>query len=152
VYLAMGWSALFCYFELAKSYSHSTLLPLPLGGVFYSVGAILNLLHWPVLLPGVFGAHELFHFFVIAGSACHIFFMAKVVAPSSPPAPLTEDVSLPQPVFEPTRESAWERRTRWLPHFSAPGRRVKIMRSTHARIGAGDDLDAMPHDNAVGAA
>ena len=82
VYLAMGWGALFCYFELAKTYSHSTLLPLPLGGVFYSVGAILNLMQWPVLLPEVFGAHELLHFLVIAGSSCHIFFMAKVVVPS----------------------------------------------------------------------
>ena len=48
VYLAMGWGALFCYFELAKTYSHRTLLPLPLGGVFYSVGAVLNLARWPV--------------------------------------------------------------------------------------------------------
>ena len=37
---------------------------------------------WPVLLPGVLGAHELLHFLVIAGSACHVFFMGKVVAPS----------------------------------------------------------------------
>ena len=72
VYLAMGWGALFCYFKLAEVHSHRTLLPLPLGGVFYSVGAVLNLLRWPVLLPGVLAAHELLHFFVIAGSACHI--------------------------------------------------------------------------------
>ena len=76
-YLVMGWGALFCYFELARTYSHRTLLPLPLGGMFYSVGAVLNLARWPVLFPGVFAAHELFHFLVIAGSACHIFFMHR---------------------------------------------------------------------------
>ena len=77
VYLAMGWGALFCYFELAKTYSHWTLLPLPLGGVFYSVGAVLNLARWPVLFPGVFAAHELFHFLVIAGSAATSFSCSK---------------------------------------------------------------------------
>jgi hemolysin III len=86
VYLAMGWGSLVCYRELARGYSHRTLLPLPLGGVFYSVGAVLNLAKWPVLSPGVFAAHELFHFFVIAGSACHIVFMLNVVVPA--PGPL----------------------------------------------------------------
>ena len=82
IYLMMGWGALFCYFELARTYSHRTLSPLPLGGMFYSVGAVLNLARWPVFLPGVFAAHELFHLFVIAGSACHVFFMIKVVVPA----------------------------------------------------------------------
>ena len=37
-----------------------------LGGLFYSVGAVMNLMHWPALVPGVFAAHEIFHFFVIS--------------------------------------------------------------------------------------
>jgi len=118
VYLAMGWGALFCYFELAKTYSHGTLLPLPLGGVFYSVGAVLNLARWPVLFPGVFAAHELFHFFVIAGSACHIFFMIKVVVPSPAPVSLPLRAHLPQVVLKPRREREPARRSRWLPHFT----------------------------------
>ena len=47
---------------------HRVLRPLLTGGVLYSVGAVLNLLHWPVIWPGVFRAHELFHLFVMAGS------------------------------------------------------------------------------------
>ena len=78
----MGWGSLFCYRELARTYSHRTLLPLPLGGIFYSVGAAINLAQWPVFSPGVFGSHELFHLFVIAGSACHILFMSRVVVPA----------------------------------------------------------------------
>jgi hemolysin III len=85
IYLAMGWGSLVCYRELARTYSHRALLPMPLGGVFYSVGAVFNLARWPVLSPGVFAAHELFHFFVIAGSACHIFFMLTVVVPAPGP-------------------------------------------------------------------
>jgi hypothetical protein len=45
------------------------------------VGAVLNLLHWPNLLPGIFGAHELFHMFVLAGSLAHYWFILTVVVP-----------------------------------------------------------------------
>jgi hemolysin III len=86
IYLALGWGVLICYRELARNHSHRTLLSLPLGGVLYSVGALMNLMNWPVLRPGVFGAHELFHFFVLAGSACHVHFMFRVVVPAREPA------------------------------------------------------------------
>ena len=66
-YLAMGWGALFVYFEVARVVSHRSMRPLVVGGVLYSVGALLNLMHWPVLWPGVFGSHELFHLWVMAG-------------------------------------------------------------------------------------
>jgi hemolysin III len=118
MYLAMGWGALFCYFELAKRYSHSTLMPLPLGGLFYSIGAILNLMKWPVLLPGVLGAHELLHFLVIAGSVCHVFFMGKVVALSPASARLTVHVSIAQTVQKTRREKATQPGSRWLPHIA----------------------------------
>ena len=52
----------------------------------HSLGAVLNLLHWPVLLPGIFGAHELFHMFVLAGSLAHYRFILKVVVPFAPTA------------------------------------------------------------------
>jgi hemolysin III len=125
VYLAMGWGALFCYFELAKSYPHSTLLPLPLGGLFYSIGAIFNLLRWPVLLPGVLGAHELLHFLVIAGSACHIFFMGKVVAPAPASSRSPAHVSIGLPTQKTRRERATHPANRWLPHIHLQGRPAK---------------------------
>jgi hemolysin III len=81
VYLGMGWGAVICYFEIAQTISHRALLPVILGGLSYSVGALLNLMHWPVLFPGVFGTHELFHFFVLAGSLAHYQFILKVVVP-----------------------------------------------------------------------
>jgi hemolysin III len=86
VYLAMGWSSLFCYFKLARTHTHHALAPLLLGGLLYSTGAAINLAHWPVLAPGIFGSHELFHFFVIAGSASHVYFMLSVVIPAREPS------------------------------------------------------------------
>ena len=96
-YLVMGWGALFCYNELARTHSHRKLLLLPLGGLFYSVGAVMNLMHWPAIVPGVFAAHEIFHFFVIAGTTCHVLFMLGVVIPSPEPAtlPVRAGVRLP---------------------------------------------------------
>jgi hemolysin III len=82
-YLAMGWGALFCYIELTRRLSHRTMLPIVVGGVLYSLGAIFNLLHFPVLWPGIFEAHELFHILVVAASVCHFCFILKVVGPSA---------------------------------------------------------------------
>ncbi len=100
-YLAMGWGILFCYRELGRSLSHRSLLPLPLGGAFYSVGALINLYGWPVLEPGVFGSHELFHFFVIAGSVCHAQFMLRVVVPAHQPSNWNDPVDRLAPSSQP---------------------------------------------------
>ncbi len=84
LYLGMGWGALACYSEIARVVSHRRLVPIVVGGLSYSLGAVLNLLRWPVLLPGIFGAHELFHLFVLAGSLAHYRFILKVVVPFAP--------------------------------------------------------------------
>ena len=67
--------------RLLDALSHRNLLPIVVGGVLYSLGAVINLLHQPVLWPGVFQAHELFHIFVVAGSLAHYWFMLTVIAP-----------------------------------------------------------------------
>jgi hemolysin III len=85
LYLAMGWGAAFSYAELAKTWPHRRLRLILVGGVLYSIGAAINLMHWPNLWPDVFGFHELFHLFVIAGTGAHVWFMATVVVPA--PAP-----------------------------------------------------------------
>lgn len=80
-YLALGWGALLCYVQMARVLSHRRLAPLVAGGVLYSVGAVFNLLHWPVLWPGVIGHHELFHLWVMAGTSAHFWFMLTAVVP-----------------------------------------------------------------------
>ncbi len=86
LYMGMGWGVVVCYFEIAQAVLHRALMPIIVGGLSYSVGALLNLLHWPVLVPGTFGAHELFHFFVLGGSLAHYCFILKVVVPFAPGA------------------------------------------------------------------
>ena len=117
IYLAMGWGVVFCYRELARLLGHRTLLPLPVGGAFYSVGAIINLAGWPVLFPGILGAHDLFHFFVIAGSACHVLFMLRTVVPAEQPAgwldPVLDSGAMRVPQLAPAQPLPPSRFSRW---------------------------------------
>jgi hemolysin III len=80
LYIFMGWSGALCYMQLALVVSHRQLCLLWIGGLFYSVGALMNSLHWPRITPG-FGPHEVFHIFVMMGSICHFWFMLRVIAP-----------------------------------------------------------------------
>jgi hemolysin III len=85
-YLAMGWLGMLTYFELARKLSHAKMWAMWAGGGFYTVGAVINTLHWPAFAPGVFGSHELFHLFVMAGTAFHFWFMLTVATfPTSRP-------------------------------------------------------------------
>lgn len=74
-YLAMGWGGLWCYASLRPGFSHAQLALMPTGGILYSVGAVFHVVHEPVVWPGVFGAHELFHVLVVAGAASHFLFI-----------------------------------------------------------------------------
>ncbi len=124
VYLTLGWGALICYFKLAQTFSHRTLIPLPLGGVFYTTGAVINLLRWPVFVPGFFAAHELFHLFVVAGSACHIYFMFDVVIPSSALAASASNAASSERWLRPTLDHALVRGSKWWRHSPANQRPV----------------------------
>jgi hemolysin III len=96
LYLVMGWGSVFCYVEVARRISYRALLPILVGGLLYSVGAVFNLLHQPVLWPGVFESHELFHLFVVAGSLSHFWFMLAVVVP------FVYEPGTPRPPVDPT--------------------------------------------------
>ena len=53
------------------------------GGIVYTVGAVIFALERPRLWPGIFGAHDLWHVFVLGGSACHFVLMLRFVVPFS---------------------------------------------------------------------
>ena len=85
VYLGMGWVLFIGCGKMARILHYRALWSGVLGALLYSVGAVLNHLHWPVLWPGVFSAHELWHLFVMAGSASHCWLMLQVVVPFATP-------------------------------------------------------------------
>lgn len=80
-YLTLGWGAVFCCFELSRTLGGRKLRWLVLGGLFYTVGALINLTQWPDPWPGVMDSHGFFHLWVLAGSASHYGFMVQMVVP-----------------------------------------------------------------------
>jgi hemolysin III len=81
IYVSMGWGVCLSYFTMARVLPRGGMRPVWLGGVLYTLGALLNLAGWPQLVPGIFSTHELWHLFCIAGSFCHIWFMTRCVVP-----------------------------------------------------------------------
>ena len=81
LYLVMGWISLVAVGPLVRLLPPAGLAWLVLGGVVYSVGAVVFATERPRLWPGRFGAHELWHLFVLGGSACHFVLMFCFVAP-----------------------------------------------------------------------
>jgi hemolysin III len=75
LYLGMGWLALIALPLLWSLLSVPALAWLIAGGVVYTVGTVFYALDWPHLWPGKFSAHDLWHLFVLGGSACHFVLM-----------------------------------------------------------------------------
>ncbi|HET8986833.1 MAG TPA: hemolysin III family protein [Trueperaceae bacterium] len=71
LYLAMGWLVVLAIVPVARSLGLTNMLWLAAGGFFYSVGAVIYGSKRPDPVPGVFGYHEIWHLFVLAGWACH---------------------------------------------------------------------------------
>lgn len=71
LYVLMGWLVVVATYPLLQVAPVSALLWLLAGGLFYTVGAVLYATKWPRLWPPVFGFHELWHLFVMAGTASH---------------------------------------------------------------------------------
>lgn len=82
LYLVMGWLVVVALQPIVKALPAPGLAWLVAGGIVYSVGAAIYATERPRLWPGRFGAHELWHVFVLAGSACHFIVMAQFVAPT----------------------------------------------------------------------
>jgi hemolysin III len=79
LYVGMGWLALIALAPLRQVFSPVALAWLLAGGVIYSIGTIVYATDRPHLWPGRFSAHDLWHVFVLGGSACHFVVMLYTV-------------------------------------------------------------------------
>jgi hemolysin III len=75
LYLAMGWVGLPFGVTALETMEFGAWAWLLGGGVVYSIGGVVYALKRPNMWPGVFGFHELWHVFALAGSACHFVVM-----------------------------------------------------------------------------
>lgn len=79
IYLAMGWAIVIAGFPLVKLLSPAALTWLGIGGLFYSVGAVVYATKRPNLVPGIFGFHEIWHLFVMAGTFSHFWTVFRYI-------------------------------------------------------------------------
>lgn len=79
LYVALGWIALVPFYQLIQNIPLEAILLMVLGGVFYTVGAVIYAKKSWDFFPGVFGFHEVFHFWVLAGSITHYILMYKYI-------------------------------------------------------------------------
>jgi channel protein (hemolysin III family) len=70
-YLALGWVGAISVAVLWSRYDWAFVRPVVLGGLAYSIGAVMDYFNWFVLVPGVIQPHELLHLAVLAGAAYH---------------------------------------------------------------------------------
>ena len=82
IYLVMGWICVVAVGPLLSALPAAALGWLFAGGLFYSVGAVIYALKRPDPLPDVFGFHEIWHLFVMAGSLAHWWMMLAYVLPA----------------------------------------------------------------------
>lgn len=81
IYLLMGWLALSAINEMLTAMPLPVLVLMLVGGIWFTVGALVYIVKRPNFFPGVFGFHELWHVFVILGCLSHFIAIAAFVAP-----------------------------------------------------------------------
>lgn len=82
LYIAMGWVCVLAFAPLIKALPTGAFSWLLAGGILYTIGGVIYALKLPVFNSRYkyFGSHELFHVFVMLGSACHYIVMYSYVA------------------------------------------------------------------------
>jgi channel protein (hemolysin III family) len=78
VFLLMGWAGCGAAIAIWRRLGTKKVALLLLGGLAFTLGALLLCLDWPILVPGVVGPHELWHLSVLTGMGLHWAFLHQV--------------------------------------------------------------------------
>lgn len=83
LYIGMGWTCVLAFTQLLNNLSPAAFGWLLTGGIIYTVGGVIYALKLPLFNSRHknFGSHEIFHLFVMAGSACHFVVMYAFLLP-----------------------------------------------------------------------
>lgn len=83
LYIGMGWTCVLAFTQLLNNLSPAAFAWLLAGGIIYTAGGIIYALKLPIFNSRHknFGSHEIFHLFVMGGSACHFVVMYAYLLP-----------------------------------------------------------------------
>jgi len=81
LYVLLGWFAVWATIPLQRAIGWGGMAWMLVGGLSYSIGALLYAIKKPNPWPGVIGFHEIWHLFVLAGSASFVILIWRYVLP-----------------------------------------------------------------------
>lgn len=83
LYIGMGWTCVLAFTQILNNMSPAAFGWLLAGGIIYTAGGIIYALKLPLFNSRHknFGSHEIFHLFVMGGSACHFVVMYSFLLP-----------------------------------------------------------------------
>ncbi|MBO5461501.1 MAG: hemolysin III family protein [Ruminococcus sp.] len=83
LYIGMGWTCVLAFSQILNNLSPAAFGWLLAGGIIYTIGGIIYALKLPIFNARFknFGSHEIFHLFVMGGSACHFVVMYAYLLP-----------------------------------------------------------------------
>ncbi len=79
-YIVMGWLGVVAAGQVITDLSTWTLSWLLVGGVIYTLGAVIYATKKLDLIPGKFGFHEIWHIFVLLGATAHFAAVMGLIA------------------------------------------------------------------------
>ncbi|MGH8910014.1 MAG: PAQR family membrane homeostasis protein TrhA [Egibacteraceae bacterium] len=82
-YLAVGWLLVVPFTRIIDALPWEGSALIVLGGLLYTIGALIYAKRWPDPFPRWFGFHEIFHLLVIAGSTAHYVAIWRYVLPGA---------------------------------------------------------------------
>lgn len=110
IFLAFGWGGAITAVVLWRRYGWKLIRCAVFGGLAYTVGATILVMHRPMLVDGFIGPHELWHLSVLVGLALHWRFIFQISTnpgqEAAEPLPLLFPLkdALPQVVYSESNE------------------------------------------------
>jgi hemolysin III len=80
VYIVMGWLCLTAVGQLFRALTPDVLVWLIVGGMIYTLGAVVYATKLFNFAPGRFGFHEIWHIFVLLGALAHFVSIMLLIA------------------------------------------------------------------------
>lgn len=83
-FIAIGWLSVVPLVKMMTALPWEGLGLIALGGLLYTLGAVVYARRWPDPFPRWFGFHEVFHLLVVAASTAHFVAIWQYVLPLAP--------------------------------------------------------------------
>jgi hemolysin III len=82
VYVLLGWLGVVAAGEVNRALPTGAVIGLAVGGLIYTVGAVIYITKKLDLFPGKFGFHEVWHLFVMLAALAHFITITVYLAPA----------------------------------------------------------------------